>query len=168
MSMKEELTEKNPDTIRKLHELFTAKNLTVSVAESCTGGLTSSYLTLLPGSSRFFEAGVVTYSAASKTRILGLSQEMIVSHGVVSAEIAGEMAERMRVLSGTDYAISITGNLGPDLLEDKKLGLVYVGLSRKGKTITRQLNLTGNRLQNREEAARLSLQLLLDEISGKI
>jgi nicotinamide-nucleotide amidase len=165
--MKKELNDKYPVIIRKLHELLTAKELRVSVAESCTGGLISSYLTLLPGSSRFFEAGVVSYSAASKNKILGLSEETIASYGVVSKEIAGEMAEGMRLLTGTDYALAITGNLGPDLLEGKSMGLVYLALSSRMKTVSKELNLTGTRLWNRDEAAHLSLQFLFEEITGK-
>jgi len=165
--MEKELTDDDPGIIRKLHELLTARGLRVSVAESCTGGLISSYLTLLPGSSGFFEAGVVSYSAASKIRILGLSEETIASHGVVSKETATEMAYRIRLLTGTDYGLSITGNLGPDLIEGKDMGLVYMGLSSRIKTASKEMNLTGTRMLNRKEAARLSLQFLFEELSGK-
>ena len=84
--------------IRDVHQLFTEKGLRLSVAESCTGGLISHYLTWLSGSSKFFEAGVVTYSVSSKENILGVSSDTIASHGVVSSETAKEMAEKMRLL----------------------------------------------------------------------
>jgi PncC family amidohydrolase len=151
--------------IRCVHQFFTEKGLRLSVAESCTGGLISHYLTWLPGSSKFFEAGVVTYSALSKKNILGVSSEIIASHGAVSGETAKEMAEKMRLLSGTDYALSTTGNLGPDALEGKEKGLVYAGISKEGKTIIKELRLAGDRTQNKEEAALVSLRFLIDVLS---
>jgi len=153
--------------IGEVHKLFTEKGLRLSVAESCTGGLISHYLTCLAGSSMFFEAGVVTYSVSSKENILGVSTETIASHGVVSSETAREMAEKMRLLSKTDYALSTTGNLGPDVLEGKERGLIYAGISKEGKTIIKELRLTGDRKQNKEEAALSSLRFLIDELSGQ-
>jgi PncC family amidohydrolase len=153
--------------IRELHERFTQTGLKLSVAESCTGGLISHYLTWLPGSSTFFEAGVVTYSASSKEHILGVSSETIAAHGVVSGETAREMAERMRLIAGTDYALSTTGNLGPDVLEGKDRGLVYIGISAAGKTMVRELHLVGTRAHVREEAALLSLYYLRDRLAGQ-
>jgi len=163
MSVK--ITEEALKIISDVHKLFTEKGLKLSVAESCTGGLISHYLTWLPGSSRFFEAGVVTYSGASKEDILGVSSETIASHGVVSRQTAREMAEKVRLLTGTDYALSTTGNLGPDVLEGKERGLVYVGISTVEKTIIRELRLCGDRILNRDEAVFLSLKFLRDELS---
>ena len=151
--------------IRCVYQLFTEKGLRLSVAESCTGGLISHYLTWLPNSSKFFETGVVTYSILSKENILGVSSEVIASHGAVSSETAKVMAEKMRLLSGTDYAISTTGNLGPGILEGKEKGLVYVGISKEGKTIVKELRLAGDRIQNKEEAALSSLRFLVDVLS---
>lgn len=153
--------------IREVRELFIEKGLKLSVAESCTGGLISHYLTWLPGSSRFFEAGVVTYSSSSKEKTLGVSPETIALHGVVSRETAKEMAEKMRLLTGADYALSTTGNLGPDVLEGKERGLVYVGISKDGKTLVKEMRLKGDRTQNKEEAALSSLRFLRDELSGQ-
>jgi PncC family amidohydrolase len=153
--------------IKDVHQLFTGKGLRLSVAESCTGGLISHCLTCLAGSSIFFEAGVVTYSVSSKENILGVSSETIASYGSVSKETAKEMAEKMRLLSGTDYALSTTGNLGPDVLEGKERGLIYVGISKEGKAIIKELRLTGDREQNKEKAALSSLRFLIDELSGQ-
>ncbi len=160
------MTEKILKIIREVHQLFTEKGLTLSVAESCTGGLISHYLTWLPGAGRFFEAGVVTYSVSSKEKILGVSPETITSHGVISRETAKEMAEKIRLLTGTDYALSTTGNLGPDVLEGKERGLVYVGISKDKKTIIKEMRLKGDRIQNKEEAALSALRFLRDELSG--
>ena len=161
------MTEEVLKIIREVHKLFTEKGMKLSVAESCTGGLISHYLTWFPGASRFFEAGVVTYSVASKENILGVSSETIASHGVVSRETAKEMAEKIRSLTGTDYALSTTGNLGPDMLEDKEKGLVYIGMSKEGKTINIELRLKGDRIQNREAVALSAFRLLRDELSGQ-
>lgn len=154
------MTEDALKIIRDIHHLFTEKRLKLSVAESCTGGLISHYLTWLPGSSRFFEAGAVTYSVLAKEKLLGISQDTIASFGVVSSETAREMAEKMRLITGTDYALSTTGNLGPDLLEGKDMGLVFVGISTEGTTIIKELRLNGERILNREEAALSALRFL--------
>ena len=150
--------------IQEIHQLFTEKGLKLSVAESCTGGLISHYLTRLPGASRFFEGGAVAYSILAKEKLLGISSQTIASYGVVSRETAKEMAEKMRLITGTDYGLSTTGNLGPDLLEGKERGLVYIGISKEGKTIVKELKLKGERTRNKEEAALSALRLLRDAI----
>jgi len=151
--------------IQEIHQLFTEKGLKLSVAESCTGGLISHYLTRLPGASRFFEGGAVAYSILAKEKLLGISPETIASYGVVSRETAKEMAEKMRLITGTDYGLSTTGNLGPDLLEGKEEGLVYIGISKEGKTIVKELRLKGARTQNKEAAALSALRYLRGELS---
>ncbi len=150
--------------IHNIHQNLIAKRLTISVAESCTGGLLSHYLTMLPGSSNFFEAGITTYSNLSKENILGIPREIINRHGVVSARIAKEMAEKVKLLSKTKLSIATTGNLGPDVLEGKDRGLIYIAVSNDQKTVTRELRLTGNRDENKEEAALKALELLLEVI----
>lgn len=150
--------------IQKVHELLTKKKLTISVAESCTGGLISHYLTALPGSSAFFDAGVVSYSVESKKRILNISPEVISNYGVVSGQTAREMAEKVRALTQTDYSISTTGNLGPDVLEGKQKGLIYIAVSREGQTFSRELKLKGDRESNKIEAALQSLMFLIEVI----
>lgn len=144
-----------------VHEYFNGKGLKLSVAESCTGGLISHYLTSLPGASAFFEAGIVAYSGVIKNAVLGVSPETIRTYGAVSEETAREMAERVRVLAKTDYAVSSSGNLGPDVLEGKERGLVYIAAAGAGKTISRELGLKGDREANREAAALEALQLLI-------
>jgi PncC family amidohydrolase len=148
-------------TINIVHELFRKKGLTLAVAESCTGGLISHYITSLPGASNFFEAGVVSYSTEAKKRILGVSRDIISKYGVVSEETAKEMAEKIRMLSGTDFSLSTTGNLGPDVLEGKDKGLIYTAVSKEGKTFTKELRLKGNREENKEKASLLSLMFLI-------
>jgi len=150
------------DVIRKVHELFKKKGLTLSVAESCTGGLISHYITTLPGASKFFQAGVVSYSAEAKKKIFGISSEIISKHGVVSEETAKEMAEKLRTLTGTDYSLSTTGNLGPDVLEGKERGLIYTAVSKEGRTFSKELRLKGGREENKKEASLSALNFLIE------
>ncbi|MEW6570625.1 MAG: CinA family protein [Nitrospirota bacterium] len=157
-----------PDLIQKIHELFKKAGLTLSVAESCTGGLVSHLITALPGASLFFEAGLVTYSAEAKKKILGISDETISRHGVVSKETAVEMAFKVRELTSTDFSVSTTGNLGPDVLEGKEKGLIYIAVSKEGKTFSKELRLRGDREKNKEEASLSALRLLIDIVEGKV
>jgi PncC family amidohydrolase len=152
--------------IQRVHELFKKKGLTLSVAESCTGGLISHYITILSGASNFFEAGVVSYSAEAKKEILMVSSDIISKYGVVSEETAREMAEKMRALTKTDFSLSITGNLGPDVLEGKDRGLVYIAVSKKSQTFSKELRLKGNREENKKKAALLALQFLIEMVES--
>jgi PncC family amidohydrolase len=156
--MKREINE----IVSKIHEFFKKRGLTLSVAESCTGGLISHYITSIAGASIFFNAGIVSYSEDIKRDILGVSAETISGFGVVSDGTAREMAEKVRLLARTDYAISATGNLGPDSLEGKDRGLIYIAASGKAKTISRELRLEGNRDENKEEAALEAMKLLIE------
>ena len=149
-------------TVKKVHELFRNKCLTLSLAESCTGGLISHYITNLPGASDFFISGIVAYTGEIKKNILGVSPETLNKYGVVSAETAREMAEKVRILSRAVCAVSTTGNLGPAVLEGKEKGLVYIAASREGKTVSQELRLKGNREGNKEEAVLSALELLID------
>jgi PncC family amidohydrolase len=153
-------------TIQTLHELFKKKRLTLAVAESCTGGLISHFITSLPGASKFFEAGVVSYSVETKKGILGVSHDIISKYGVVSEETAKEMAEKMRILAGTDFSLSTTGNLGPDVLDGKDKGLIYMAVSKEGKTSMKELRLKGDREENKEKASLLSLRFLIEIVEG--
>lgn len=155
------------EAIYKVHELFKKKGLTLSVAESCTGGLVSHFLTTLSGASTFFEAGVVAYSAKAKKKILNVSSDIISKYGVVSEETAREMAEKIRVLSKTDFSLSTTGNLGPDVLEDKEKGLVYTAVSKEGKTFSKELRFKGEREIIKEKASLEALRFLIEVIETK-
>ena len=152
--------------IQRVHNLFKEKGLTLSVAESCTGGLISHYITTLPGASIFFKAGIVSYSVGAKKKILGVSLDVISEYGVVSEETAKEMADKVRLLMETDLALSTTGNLGPDVLEGKEKGLVYAAVSKDGLTASRELKLRGNREENKEWASLLALRFLIEIAEG--
>jgi len=150
------------EVVQRVHEFFITRALTLSLAESCTGGLISHYLTALPGASAFFRAGVVSYSSEMKINILGVSSDIIASYGVVSEQTAKEMAEKVRVLTGTDFSVSTTGNLGPDVLEGKEKGLVYIAVGKEGQTFVKELRLRGNREENKEETALEALSFLIE------
>jgi nicotinamide-nucleotide amidase len=152
--------------IQKIHTFFREKSLTLSVAESCTGGLISHLITDLPGSSAFFEAGVVAYSAAVKEKILGVSSETIAGYGVVSEQVVREMAKNIRRLTGTDFSLSTSGNLGPDVLEGKEKGLVYIAVCSKEEIFSKELRLKGNREENKAMASRLALEFLMEIAEG--
>lgn len=161
------MTDEGLQTIQEIHEFFTRQRSTLSVAESCTGGYISHLITILPGASRFFTAGVVAYSADAKESILGVSPECIAEYGMVSEQTARQMAEGIRELTGSDYSLSTTGNLGPGVLEGKTRGLIFIAVSSNGKTVSKSLRLKGARGKVKEEASRAALQFLLDT-AGKI
>ena len=158
------MPEEIPQIVSKVHDLFKGRGLTLAVAESCTGGLICHYLTEQAGASAFFVAGVVSYVEEMKERILGVSHETIETYGVVSKETAGEMAEKTRALTGTDYSLSSTGNLGPDVLEGKERGLVYLGACSRTKTFTGVLHLKGDRTLNKKEGALKALEFLVEVV----
>jgi PncC family amidohydrolase len=116
----------------------------------------------LPGSSNFFAGGIIVYSEESK-RILGVSGETIKRFGLISPYVAKEMAEKVRQLFKTDLSISTTGNIGPDALENKEVGLIYTAVSDKNGTYVKESRLKGERLKNKEEASYLALKHLLEK-----
>jgi nicotinamide-nucleotide amidase len=134
---------------------------TLSVAESCTGGLTSKILTDLPGSSRYFILGVITYSNKSKTKILGIPAKLIVKKGAVSKEVAEKMAHSIRRIAKTDYSIGITGIAGPTgATADKPVGTVFIAVSNNKKVISKKFLFKGKRSSIRNQASLSSLKLL--------
>ena len=148
--------------IKKVHEVFKERGISLSAAESCTGGLMSHYVTSLPGASDFFLGGIISYSVDIKKSVLGISPETLRLKGVVSAETASAMAEKARELTGSDYAVASTGNLGPSVLEGKDKGLVYIAAAGADRVLSKELRLGGNRDENKEEAAVEALRLLIE------
>jgi len=127
-------------------ELFRDRCLTLSLAESCSGGLVAKRITDIPGSSRYFCEGVVTYSNASKMRLLGVSSEVLNSCGAVSAECASAMAKGVRLASGSDLGLAVTGIAGPDGgSEEKPVGTVYISLAAADGCWTKRFQFNGSR-----------------------
>lgn len=139
------------------------KGLKVATAESCTGGLVSSRLTEISGSSKVFDCGIVAYANAIKEQVLGVNPATIEKYGAVSAECAVEMAQGVRKLSGADIGVSITGIAGPDGgSEEKPVGLVYVCVSSKLGSEVRELKLARGRVDDRENIRYSSSSNALD------
>ena len=140
-------------------------DLTLSTAESCTGGLLAERLTAIPNISRNFIGGAVVYSDALKTRFANVSTETLAEHGAISAETARELAEGIRATTGSSIGIGITGLAGPATPtsgpdEGKPVGLVYIGLSDGEDTQVKQLQLPGDRERIRFWATQHALEML--------
>ena len=120
---------------------------TVATAESLTGGQMAARITDVPGSSKVFTGGVVTYRTEAKVEVLGVEETTVAEHGVVSAECAREMAEGARRLLRTTYGVSTTGVAGPDRQEGKPVGTVFVGVAGPNRVHAVPLDLDGDRFE---------------------
>ncbi len=142
-------------------ELLRAAGATLSVAESCTGGLLAERITAVAGSSDYFQGGAVTYSNELKTQLLGVSAEQLAEHGAVSEPTARAMASGARERFATDYALSITGVAGPGGGSDEKpVGTVHLGLAGPRGVEHRHARFPGGREQVRIQASQLALEML--------
>lgn len=149
-------------------KLLKTKKLTVAVAESCTGGMLGEMITRIPGSSKYFQGGVISYNAKVKEDLLKVPPEVIRKYGEVSKQVAKLMAEEVRKCCHSDIGISITGIAGPGrATEKKKVGLVYMALADDKKTITQKHQLFGSRQLIRLRAARRALNILRMYLMGK-
>jgi nicotinamide-nucleotide amidase len=150
------------ETIEKVvGNLLKTKKLKVAVAESCTGGMLGEMITHIPGSSEYFQGGVISYSAKVKEDLLKVPSEIIKKYGEVSKQTAQLMAEGVRRCCHTDIGISITGIAGPGgATENKKVGLVYMALADGKKTFTHKHQLFGDRQLIRLRSARRALNML--------
>lgn len=146
-------------------KLLLGKKLTLSVAESCTGGLVAAKLINYPGVSAIFMEGVVTYSNDAKSRRLGVKEETLEKFGAVSEETVREMAEGIARSANTDIGLAITGIAGPGgETPGKPVGLIFLGLYIKGEVKAKKINLPGNRNQIRNRAAVAALDWLRREL----
>ena len=140
-------------------KLLKKRKLTISAAESCTGGLICSKLTDAAGSSAYVMDGIVSYSNEAKIRLLGVKAESIKKYGAVSAEVAMQMAVGIRKRSGTDIGISATGIAGPGgARKNKPVGLVWVGYSDKNTIFAVDFIFTKDRLRNKDAMAKITLE----------
>src|SRR6476646_4221143 len=133
------------DLAAALHRALLERGVTVATAESLTGGLLGGLLTATAGSSETYRGGVVTYATDLKQRLLGVSDEVVQEHGVVSAQCAAQMASGVRAFLASDWSLSTTGVAGPTLQEDKPPGTVYVGVGGPHGVETMALHLDGDR-----------------------
>ena len=143
--------------------LAALKGKTLATAESCTGGGIGAAITAVPGSSEVYKGGIISYTNWVKNRILGVDQTLLDRFGAVSAPVAEAMAQGARAVLETDVAVSVTGLAGPG--GDKfgnPVGLVFIGYSDAGKTLSRRFLFPGSREEIRQAACREALKLILD------
>ena len=148
-------------SFEELKQYFVEQGQTLGSIESFTGGLFASTVTKVPGASNFFKGSIVTYATEEKERLLGISHEDVEKYGVVSKQIAEQMAVYGRDVLDVDVCISFTGNAGPSAMENKKVGEIYIGLAKEEKVEVFPFLLEGNRQQIQEQAVQEALKILL-------
>lgn len=163
----ENLQEKLDEAISRLHNLFRGKKISLSLAESCTGGMAGQYITGQAGASEYFMGGVVSYSNEAKEKILHVKKSALEKHGAVSEAVANSMADGVSRLFKSRFSGAITGLAGPDGgSRDKPVGTVYISV-KHGDTITaKHFKFKGNRNKIRQQSC-LELFLLLRELAGE-
>ena len=151
---------------QKIVRLLTKKRLKISLAESCTGGLLSSSITSISGSSKVFTIGLVTYSNQSKISILKVPINIIRKHGAVSYEACLSMVKNINKISKTNISVSVTGIAGPNGGTKKKpLGLVFIGIKKDNKTLVRKYLFKNKKRTSIQRAAvNKALNLILNFI----
>lgn len=158
-------TTENLELEAVLGNMLREKKLTISVAESITGGLIQDKLTRVPGSSDYFLGGVVAYSNASKIKLLGVQPLSIETYGAVSEQVANEMAIGVREKFGSDIGLSTTGIAGPTgATATKPVGLVYIGISYRSRLMVQKYLFGNDRETNKQRAAQAALDLVRKNI----
>ena len=146
---------------KNIAESLTRKKLTLSVCESCTGGMLGNIITQIPGSSKYFLGGIIAYSNEVKQRIVGVRQVTLKRFGAVSAEVVREMAQGVRKRFKSDIGIGITGIAGPAGGSKRKpVGLVFISLSYNKMIFVEKYLFKGNRDRIRKKACKQTLVLL--------
>jgi nicotinamide-nucleotide amidase len=149
--------------------LLTRAHKTLAVAESCTGGLISSRITDVPGSSKYFKRGGIAYSDEVKVSALKVPLQMIKKYGAVSQQVAAEMAKNIREIVGTDYGLGVTGIAGPSGgTRSKPVGLVYIAVSGPKNTVCRKFNFTGERKIIKFKTSQAALDILRRHCEPKV
>ena len=148
---------------KKIYNKLIKKKLTIAVAESCTGGLLSSALTSVGGSSKIFNLGFVVYSNESKINVLKIPKNIIKKYGAVSKRVCFYMAKNLKKISKTDISVSITGIAGPSGgIKKKPVGLVYIGIKKGNRTeVKKYLFKNKGRPYIQKAAVNKSLELIL-------
>ncbi len=153
---------------RTLGEILRNKHLTISTAESCTGGLIAHYLTMVSGSSSYYKGSVVSYCNEIKMSVLGVNKESIDAHTEVSGEVALEMAEGVSRIMSTDVSVSTTGIAGPTgALPGQPVGTVWIGTHVGGQTSSKGYYFEGDRESVIEQAAFKALEIISKKLEEK-
>ena len=158
------------DTLQNcIGRILEAAGKTISVAESCTGGLISHLFTSIPGSSVYYLGSVTSYANSVKERVLGVHAEIIKKHGAVSSECAAAMASGVRELTGSNFSVATTGIAGPGGgSEEKPVGTVWVGVSSEEGTETFKIQYKGDRIRNIERFAAFALNKIREKIINEL
>ena len=152
----------------KIGILLRRRRLSLSLAESCTGGLIAHRITNVSGSSDYFRVGIVSYSNGSKVGFLGVPERDIDRYGAVSHQVAEKMAQGIRLKAKTDIGLATTGIAGPrGGTWEVPVGTVFIGLDHQGGTEVRQFRFGGSREEIKEKASQRSLEILMDYLMGK-
>ncbi len=153
---------------KQFGEILRDKGVTISTAESCTGGYIAHLITSVAGSSAYFKGSVVSYANEVKIKVLGVNPSDIEARGVVSETVVIQMAEGVRKLLGTDYAVSTSGIAGPDGgTPEKPVGTVWIGVATPDKTFARKFVFSFTRERNIAKAAAKALELVLNEVNAR-
>ena len=148
-----------------LGKLLKSKNKTIATAESCTGGKIASLLSSVPGSSDYFKGSVVSYATETKINVLGIPENLIKKHSVVSAEVVSEMALHIKSMMKTDFAIATTGNAGPSKGDsESELGTVFIALATPNGVVIEEFNFGQPREKVIDRTVIKSLEMLQKEI----
>lgn len=163
------LENRRPDSPEEqVVRLLKGRNLTITAAESCTGGLIAGTLVNVAGASDVFGEAYVTYSNEAKQRLVGVRAETLEQFGAVSEETAYEMAAGAARAAGADVGLSSTGIAGPGGgTPEKPVGLVYIGCCVRGEVQVRRLNLHGDREQNRMDTVKAALELAAEMLAAE-
>ena len=149
----------------QIAKLLTKKRMTLATAESFTGGSIAEQLTSVPGSSKYFKGSVVSYATETKIKLLGVPEELIARHSVVSAEVAVAMAKNARQILDTDFAIATTGNAGPTKGDsDEDIGSVFLAISTPERTFAEHFTMGNHRERIVKKSVNKALELLIKEI----
>ena len=143
-----------------INKLFREKGRTLGSVESFTGGSFAKEITSVSGASHFFKGALVTYATEEKNRLLGISYKDIDEFGVVSKEVAGQMASNGKKLLNVDYCVSFTGNAGPSAMEDKPVGEIHIGIAFSDTAQVYSFNLEGTRQEIQDKAIQIAFNLL--------
>ena len=143
-----------------------SRGIKLATAESLTGGALGALITAIPGASQTYLGGVISYDTDIKVDVLGVSQETVETHGVVSEQCAREMATGVRDLLKADIGLSTTGVAGPMPQEDKPVGLAYVGVAHGDDVRVKEVNAEGSRWDIRREVVAAAMDLLGETVEG--
>lgn len=162
-------SEKDDTLESAVGDLLKAYSKTLSTAESCTGGMISSLITSVPGSSEYFLGSVTSYANGVKENVLGVPAEIIAEHGAVSSECVAAMAEGVRRITSSDYSVATSGIAGPGGgSEEKPVGTVWIGVSSDNGTETFRLKFNSDRKRNIERFSSSALHILLNKIKKEL